>query len=302
MAEAKMPTVYRTDLKDLRLLARGKVRDIYDLGKYLLIVATDRISAFDVVFNEPIPYKGAVLTQLSKFWFTRTRDIVNTHFVSCDVEKFPPEVRRHTALLAHRSMLVHKAEPLKVECVVRGYLDGSAWKDYQKTGSVCGIELPSGLQQKQRLPEPIYTPATKASSGHDINISYEKTKRLVGDKVASYIRTKSLMLYSHAHEFVLSRGLVLSDTKFEFGIRDEEIILIDECLTPDSSRFWMSESYRPGADSISLDKQYVRDYLEQLGWDKNPPPPPLPRKVIENTSERYRQAYKMITGKEFKLE
>jgi phosphoribosylaminoimidazole-succinocarboxamide synthase len=297
-----MKTVYRSDLKDLRLLARGKVRDIYDLGKYLLIVATDRISAFDVVFNEPVPYKGAVLTQLSKFWFTRIRDIVNTHFVTCDVEKFPLEVRRHAALLAHRSMLVHKAEPLKVECVVRGYLDGSAWKDYHKTSSVCGIELPPGLHQKQRLPEPIYTPATKARSGHDINISYEKTKRLVGDKVASYIRTKSLMLYSHAHEFVLSKGLVLSDTKFEFGMRDEDIILIDECLTPDSSRFWMRESYRPGADSISLDKQYVRDYLEQLGWDKNPPPPPLPQKVIKNTSERYRQAYKMITGKEFNLE
>lgn len=302
MAKREIQTVYRTELKDLRLLARGKVRDIYDLGEYLLIVATDRISAFDVVFAEPVPYKGAVLTQLSRFWFMKIRDMVRTHFVTCDVEKYPSEAKRHKALLAHRSMLVHKAEPLKVECVVRGYLDGSAWKDYQQTGSVCGIELPPGLEQKQKLPEPIFTPATKASSGHDMNISFERAKRLVGDKVARFVRSKSLMLYSHGHEFVLPRGLVLSDTKFEFGIRDDELILIDECLTPDSSRFWIRDSYRPGTDSISLDKQYVRDYLEQLGWDKNPPPPPLPRKVTENTSERYRQAYKMITEREFKLE
>lgn len=301
MAHPSIKTLYRTEMKDLLLLARGKVRDIYDLGEYLLIVATDRISAFDVVFAEPIPYKGAVLTQLSRFWFMKIRDIVRTHFVTCDIEKFPPETKRHKALLAHRSMLVRKAEPLKVECVVRGYLDGSAWKDYQQKGSVCGIELPPALEQRQKLPEPIFTPATKASSGHDINISFQKTKALVGENVARFVRSKSLMLYSQAHEFVLSRGLVLSDTKFEFGIKGDEIILIDECLTPDSSRFWIRESYRPGKDSISLDKQYVRDYLEQLGWDKSPPPPSLPRKVITHTSERYRQAYKMITGKKFKL-
>jgi phosphoribosylaminoimidazole-succinocarboxamide synthase len=291
-----METVYETNLDGLKLVARGKVRDIYEVGDYLLLVATDRLSAFDVVFSDPIPMKGVVLTQLSRFWFEKTSDIIDNHVVTCDVSLFPQETQRHERILRHRSMLVKRATPLKVECVVRGYLDGSAWREYEKTGAVCGVQLPAHMQKKDKLPEPIFTPATKADSGHDENISFAQARSIVGGDFARLLRRISTELYVRARDYVEERNLILSDTKFEFGTIEDRLILIDECLTPDSSRFWLKDSYRSGVESVSLDKQYVRDFVEQLGWDKKPPAPRLPEEVTRNTTARYLEAYRLITG------
>lgn len=296
-----MQIIYNTEMPDIPLLARGKVRDIYDCGDRLLIVATDRISAFDVVFPTPIPLKGVVLTQLSCFWFEQTAGITKNHFITSEIDEFPENLKKYRDLVRGRSMLVKKAQPLPVECIVRGYLDGSAWREYQKRGEVCGIKLAEGLQQRSKLPAPIFTPTTKAATGHDENITLEQVVELVGKKIAEHIKKISLQLYEFAHNYLLPRGIVLSDTKFEFGLKNGEILLIDECLTPDSSRFWMKEGYHPGGIAISLDKQYVRDYVEKIGWNKTPPAPELPPEVVAQTTDRYVTAYKIITGRELKI-
>lgn len=284
-----METISKTELS-LPLLGRGKVRETYRLSKdKLLMVATDRLSAFDVVFNEPIPYKGPVLNMLSKFWFSKTEKIIKNHFVSLAIPKNLP------SYLKGRSMIIKEAKPIKVECVVRGYITGSAWKEYQKTRTICGLELPSGLKNGDKLPDPIFTPTTKASVGHDESISFEQMRSLVGRDVADRIKETSIKLYEFGHEYARSRGLILADTKFEFGFLDDEIILIDEAMTPDSSRYWLKEQYDNG-NLVSMDKQFVRDFLEKSGWNKNPPPPPLPKEVIENTTKLYRKVYEMITG------
>jgi len=277
---------------------RGKVRDIYDLGDKLLIVATDRISAFDHVLPTGIPDKGKILTKLSAFWFNKMRAVVKNHVISTDVEEFGLDFGDDSETYRDRSMLVRKAEVVPVECVVRGYLAGSAWRDYQKTGAVCGIKLPEGLREADRLPEPIFTPATKATSGHDINIGLDEVAHTVGDETAQQLKEKSMAIFERASEFAQQRGLILSDTKLEFGTIDGELVLIDELLTPDSSRFWLSETYEPGHAQYGFDKQYVRDYLETTGWDKESPPPVLPDDVVQGTRERYREALRRITGEE----
>ena len=292
-----MEPITSTNL-NLQLLRKGKVRDTYVLDDKLLMIATDRLSAFDVVFKEGIPHKGEVLCQLSKFWFAKTKHIIPNHYISDAVPNSPPGL---PTWLKGRSMQVCKAEPLKLECVVRGYITGSAWKEYQQKGSVCGIKLPTGLKNGSELPQPIFTPSTKADVGHDENVDEEAGKRIVGAESFAFVKTKALELYDFAKRHALASGLVLADTKFEFGYRTnasgkKEIILIDEALTPDSSRYWLKERYDQGILE-SLDKQYVRDYLEQTGWNKSPPPPPLPADVIAKTTERYLQAYKMLTGK-----
>lgn len=286
-----------TDLSDIRLLKRGKVRDIYDLGDELLIVATDRISAFDVILPNGIPSKGRVLTGLSEFWFGFTGKIIKNHLITTDINLFPQELQKYISVLEGRSMLVRRTEAVPVECVVRGYLAGSGWKAYRETGAVCGIKLPPGLREAEELPEPIFSPATKADSGHDINITGEEVVRLVGRQVAEELKRKSLEIYKAANEYAESRGFIISDTKFEFGILENELILIDEILTPDSSRFWDKNNYAVGRDPENFDKQFVRDYLETLKWDKTPPAPSLPREVIQKTSEKYREAYGRLTGK-----
>jgi phosphoribosylaminoimidazole-succinocarboxamide synthase len=286
----EMETITETNL-ELKLLKKGKVRDTYVLDDRLLMVATDRLSAFDVVFNEGIPRKGEVLNSLSAFWFSKTSKIIPNHFLT---DKLPKEL---PSFLQGRSMIVKKAKPVALECVVRGYLTGSGWKEYQKNGSVCGIILPHGLRNGSELPEPIFTPSTKAETGHDMNINGDKAKEIVGVEAYNFIKQKSLELYNFAKEHALKSGLVLADTKFEFGYEGKNIILIDEALTPDSSRYWLKEKYDAGVLD-SLDKQYVRDYLERTGWDKNPPPPPLPPDVVVHTRQRYLQAYKMLTGEE----
>ncbi|MBE0541215.1 MAG: phosphoribosylaminoimidazolesuccinocarboxamide synthase [Verrucomicrobia bacterium] len=281
---------------ELPLVARGKVRDIYDLDDALLIVATDRISAFDVVLPTPIPDKGRVLTQLSRFWFKRTESIVRNHFLTMDLEL---AVGHWESLqpLKGRAMVVEKARPLPVEAVVRGYLSGSAWKEYRQSGAVCGIPLPPGLRESDKLPGPIFTPATKAPQGqHDENISFERMTTMVGRDRAEVVRRLSLRLYEEAAHYAAQRGLIIADTKFEFGVCKDEVILIDEVLTPDSSRFWPVAGYAPGGPQPSFDKQYVRDYLEGLRWDKQPPAPPLPPEVVRKTSEKYREAFQRITG------
>jgi phosphoribosylaminoimidazole-succinocarboxamide synthase len=275
----------------------GKVRDIYDLGDKLLIVATDRISAFDHILPTGIPGKGKILTKLSSFWFTKMESVVNHHVISTDVDDFGLDFGNDKEVYRGRSMLVRKAEVVPVECVARGYLAGSAWRDYQETGSVCGVKLPAGLREADKLPEPIYTPATKATSGHDINIGFEEVARTVGEETARELKEKSLTIFEQASEFAQQRGLILSDTKFEFGTIDGGLSLIDELLTPDSSRFWLSETYEPGHAQYGFDKQYVRDYLETTGWDKDSPPPPLPDGVVQGTRERYVEALRRITGK-----
>jgi phosphoribosylaminoimidazole-succinocarboxamide synthase len=295
-----MKAIYKTNLEGLKLIKRGKVRDIYAAGDKLLIVSTDRVSAFDCVFPDPIPMKGIVLNQLSLYWFEKTRHIVKNHVVCSQVEDFPKEAQKHKGILNGRSVLVMKSKPLPVECVVRGYLHGSAWKEYRDKGSVCGIFLAKGMQQKDILPETLFTPSTKAEKGHDENITFDKVKDMVGTDTANFIRTKSLELYRFGHHLLLSKGLILVDTKFEFGLQNHQIILIDECMTPDSSRIYLAETYKPGMESENYDKQFLRDYLETTGWDKTPPAPPLPRGIIRGTSERYLQAYKIITGKELK--
>ncbi len=295
MASAKV--LLETNLPGLRPLARGKVRDIYDLGDRLLIVATDRISAFDYVLPTGIPDKGRVLTQLSIFWFEFLRDIVPVHFLTADVEEYPEPLPRYREQLEGRSMLVRRAQMLPVECVARGYLAGSGWKDYQRSGAVCGIPLPPGLKESEKLPEPIFTPATKAQSGHDENISMEDVEVLVGRDLAWRLRDLTLRIYRKAAEYAESRGIIIADTKFEFGLVDGELVLADEVLTPDSSRFWPRQGYQPGGPQPSFDKQYVRDYLESVGWNKQPPAPPLPPEVAERTAEKYREAYRALTGR-----
>jgi phosphoribosylaminoimidazole-succinocarboxamide synthase len=281
------------------LFARGKVRDIYEAGDRLLMVASDRISAYDVVLPTPIPDKGRVLTGLSVFWFEKTTGIVPNHLVSTAAEDFPDEFAPHREELAGRAMLVRRAEVVPIECVARGYLSGSGWKEYGETGRVCGIELPDGLVESDRLPEPIFTPATKAQTGHDENITLERAGELVGEGLAQRLKELTLTLYAFAAGLAAERGIVVADTKFEFGFADGDLILIDEVLTPDSSRFWPADRYEPGGPQPSFDKQYVRDWLDASGWDHEPPPPELPREVIDQTGAKYREAYERITGESF---
>lgn len=290
--------IRETDLPGVGLLARGKVRDIYALGDRLLIVATDRISAFDYVLPTGIPDKGRVLTQLTLFWVDFLRDIVPTHFLTANVDEYPDPLPRYREQLQGRSMLVKRAGIVPVECVARGYLSGSGWKDYANTGAVCGIPLPAGLKESDRLPEPIFTPATKAQTGHDENISLEAVAELVGEELTRRLRHLTLGIYQRAADYAAGRGVLIADTKFEFGFVDGELVLADEVLTPDSSRFWPAETYRPGGPQPSYDKQYVRDYLESIRWNKQPPAPELPPEVAARTSEKYKEAYRALTGQE----
>jgi phosphoribosylaminoimidazole-succinocarboxamide synthase len=286
--------VYQTDLP-LKLISRGKVRDIYDTPKGVLLVATDRLRAFDVVFPDPIPRKGEVLNQLSAFWFRETRHIVRNHLISANPVK-ALGLDAHAEDLEGRCTLCVPAKPLPVECVVRGYLEGSAWKDYQATQTVSGIRLPAGLSRRAKMPQPIFTPSTKATSGHDEPISFEQVVDLIGVEKAEFVRAKSIELFTFAHDRLLAKNILLCDTKFEFGELDGELILIDEAMTPDSSRFFEAEGYLGGGESRSLDKQYVRDYVEQLGWSKTPPAPRLPEEVIANMTRRYTEIFRLITG------
>ncbi len=289
--------IYTTNFPTLKLWRRGKVRDVYDLGETLLFVASDRISAYDVVMNEPVPGKGEVLTAFSLFWFDRLRDIVPNHLITADADRFPEECAPYREELRGRSMLVKKTRPLPIECVARGYLAGSGWKEYSLSRTVCGIPLPEGLQQSSRLPEPIFTPATKAEQGHDMNITFEEAVGLVGQETAAQARDLTLQLYLHASHIAEERGIIIADTKFEFGLdSDGQLILIDEALTPDSSRFWLASSYKPGSEQQNFDKQFLRDYLESANWDKTPPPPPLPDSVIEGTAAKYREALERLTS------
>jgi phosphoribosylaminoimidazole-succinocarboxamide synthase len=295
VASPKMNTVVaQTDFPGLKLRGRGKVRDIYELGDRLLIVATDRLSAFDVVLPTPIPDKGRVLTQLSAFWFDKLTDVVPNHVIS--ITNFSGELSPFATALDGRAMLVRRTEPVPIECVVRGYISGSGWKDYQKTGAVCGIALPAGLRESEHLPEPIFTPSTKATTGHDENISFEQTIERVGRRLAEKLRDTSLTIYQRAAEYAAARGIIIADTKFEFGLVADQMIWIDEALTPDSSRFWPGNQYSAGKAQPSFDKQYVRDYLERIGWNKQPPAPALPPDVVAKTREKYLEAYRGITG------
>jgi phosphoribosylaminoimidazole-succinocarboxamide synthase len=291
-----MSVIQETNFPGLTPAARGKVRDIYDLGDKLLLVATDRISAFDVVMPTPIPDKGKVLTQLSVFWFNLLKDVVPNHVLSST--DFPAPFNDFTDQLNGRAMLVKKTQPLPIECVVRGYLSGSGWKDYRATGKLCGIALPSGLRESDKLPEPIFTPATKATSGHDENISFQQAVALVGQSVAEKARAISLEIYARANAYAAPRGIILADTKFEFGLLQNELIWIDEALTSDSSRFWPAAEYRPGGQQPSFDKQFVRDYLERIQWPKTPPGPALPPDVVASTRAKYREAYRILVGHE----
>ncbi len=285
-------------LEGLTPIKEGKVRSLYDLGDKLLLVATDRISAFDHIFNEGIPYKGEVLTTISSFWFNLTKDIIPNHVISTNVEEYPAELQPYAAILKGRSMLVKKTNVLPIECIVRGYIEGSGWKDYQKTGTICGHQLPSGLKQCDKLPEILFTPSTKAEEGHDINISVSEMKKIVGEEQGKALEQASIAVYKKCAEYALSRGLILADTKFEFGIAENgQMLLIDEVLTPDSSRFWDAAQYEPGRSQASFDKQFVREYLESLGWNKEPPIPTLPAEIVNKTSEKYLEAYYKITGK-----
>ncbi len=291
-----MKVIRETQFAGLTPAARGKVRDIYDLRDKLLIVATDRLSAFDVILPTPIPDKGRVLTQLSLFWFNLLRDIIPNHVLSAS--DFPPPFDKYKNELAGRSMVVQRTQPLPIECVVRGYVSGSAWKDYRVTGKICGIQLPTGLRESDRLPEPIFSPATKAASGHDENISFEEAASLIGKELAEKVRAVSLRIYRRAAAYAEPRGVILADTKFEFGLLNNELIWIDEALTPDSSRFWPAARYSPGGPQASFDKQFVRDYLERMQWPKTPPGPELPPEVVEATRAKYREAYRILVGHE----
>ena len=286
--------ILETRLPGISLWRRGKVRDVYDLGDRLLIVATDRISAFDVVLPTGIPGKGAVLTRLSLFWFRLLADVVPNHVVASDVDAYPPELREHRSQLEGRSMIVVKTEPLPVECVVRGYITGSGWKDYKATGAICGLPLPPGLRESDRLPAPLFTPSTKAEVGHDENVAFAAVEKALGTARAGEVRSVSLALYTRARAHAEERGILLADTKFEFGLQDGRLVWIDEALTPDSSRFWPKEGYQPGRSQPSFDKQYVRDYLESLRWDKRPPGPSLPEDVVARTRGKYQEAYALL--------
>ncbi len=290
-------TVFETNLAGIQFINRGKVRDIYELNEGLLIVATDRLSAFDVVMPTPIPDKGKVLTRMSLFWFDFFKDITKHHLLTADVNEYPALLAPFRDVLEGRSMLVKKLKPLPVECIVRGYISGSGWKDYKKTGAVCGIKLPEGLRESEELPEPIFTPSTKAEIGsHDKNIDFDKTKEILGPELAKQIKTLSLTLYKTAAQYAFKRGIIIADTKFEFGLDGNELYLIDEVLTPDSSRFWPMEGYEPGRAQLSFDKQFVRDYLETLNWPKTPPGPELPPDIVEKTAQKYSTALSLLTG------
>jgi len=291
-----------TKFNGLNLVAKGKVRDIYDMGESLLMVATDRISAFDVVMPNPIPGKGKVLNLISLFWFDVMRSVTDNHIISSDVDEFPTSCQPYADILRDRSVLVKKAEPLPVECIVRGYVSGSGWNSYKESQSICGISLPSGLEESDKLPEPIFTPSTKAELGeHDINIDFDVAKKLIGTSTAEKVRDLSLMIYQKGAALASERGIIIADTKFEFGIADGKIILIDEVLTPDSSRFWPKDSYKPGGAQKSFDKQYLRDYLLSLDWNKTAPGPSLPDEVIVNTKRKYTEALKLLTAKEYEI-
>jgi len=287
------------DLPGIKKLRSGKVREVFDLGETLLFVVTDRLSAFDVILPDPIPHKGAVLNQFSAFWFKRF-DKIDNHFITADFERFPKELHDFRERLTGRSMIVKKTKPLTVECVVRGYLAGSGWKEYQQSQSVCGIKLPTGLQLASPLPEPIFTPATKNDVGHDENIDMKECRRILGDEIANRVKDLSLEIYSHGRDHAAQRGIIVADTKFEFGKIDNQLLLIDEVLTPDSSRFWPKDQYIVGQSPPSFDKQFVRDYLETLDWDKTPPAPKLPREIIEKTSAKYVEAFERITGEKLR--
>lgn len=294
-----MQAISQTSFDGLSLFRRGKVRDVYDLGETLLIVATDRLSAFDVVLPDPIPMKGIVLTMLSRFWFEQTAHLIDNHYITTDVDEFPESCIPHANVISGRGMLVRKTRPLAIECVVRGYLTGSGLKEYRNTQSVCGIPLPEGLVDGSQLEEPLFTPSTKAEEGHDENIDFDAATDIVGRERAEQVRDASIALYTFARDFARERGIIIADTKFEFGITDDDkLILIDEALTPDSSRFWPMQDYHPGRSQPSFDKQFVRDYLESVQWDKSPPAPSLPEDVIAKTTEKYLESYRLITGKE----
>lgn len=289
--------VLSTQFDELKLFKKGKVRDVYDLGDELLIVSTDRISCFDVVLPCGIPYKGAVLTKLSCFWFEFTNDLVKNHLISANMNKFPEKIFKYKDILKNRSMLVKKTNPLPVECVVRGYLSGSGWKEYKEASSICGIKLPRGLAESEKLPKALFTPATKEDIGHDINVTKKYIETKIGKKTTELIEKLSLDIYKKANQYAESCGIIIADTKFEFGLYNDEVILIDEALTPDSSRFWPKDDYSPGKPQPSFDKQFVRDYLETLDWDKTPPAPNLPEDIIKKTTDKYLEALKRITGK-----
>jgi phosphoribosylaminoimidazole-succinocarboxamide synthase len=296
------PPISQTDFPGLTLLKRGKVRDMYDLGEHLLMVATDRISAFDVVMTEPIPDKGVILTQISLFWFERMKPIVANHVVTGDVAEYPKSCRPYARELKGRSLLVKKAAPLSIECVARGYISGSGWSSYQSSGEICGIKLPAGLKESDRLPEPIFTPATKEELGaHDINIDFEEAAKRVGRELAERVRELTLAVYRAGAALAEAKGIIIADTKFEFGRVGDQLILIDELLTPDSSRFWPKASYAPGGAQQSYDKQYLRDYLLSTRWNKTPPPPPLPDEVIRGTRQKYLEALKQLSGSDHGL-
>jgi phosphoribosylaminoimidazole-succinocarboxamide synthase len=290
-------SLYDKVVSDLNLLRQGKVRDIYDLGENLLMVASDRISAFDVVMPNPVPGKGRILTQMSVFWFKMMEGIISNHLITADANRFPEACHPYIDILKDRSMLVHKAEPLSVECIVRGYISGSGWKSYLESGSLCGIQLPEGLQESDHLPEPLFTPSTKADIGdHDENISFEQVEDMLGKDLASRLMDVSIAIYKRAVALAEPQGIIIADTKFEFGLIDGELVLIDEILTPDSSRFWPKDTYQPGGPQKSYDKQYVRDYLLSLDWNKKPPAPELPPEVVENTRRKYDEALRRLTG------
>ncbi len=296
------PVLMQTDFADLELYASGKVRDVYRVdNEHLLFVATDRISAFDYVLASGIPHKGRVLTQISLFWFDFLKEITQNHLVTANVNDYPAHLQKYRNDLSGRSMLVVKADMIAIECVVRGYISGSAWKEYKQNGTVCGIQLPAGLKESDKLPEPIFTPATKALSGHDENISFEEMVERAGPELSKKLRTLSLEIYTKAAEYAAGRGIIIADTKFEFGNTPKGLVLGDEVLTPDSSRFWPAEKYQPGRAQDSYDKQYVRDYLEEIRWNKLPPAPALPENVVERTSEKYTEAYRLLTGRTLDL-
>lgn len=291
-------TIMQTDCPGLKLVNRGKVRDIYDVGEHLLIVTSDRISAFDVIMNEGIPGKGQVLTEISVFWFSMMQDIIPNHIVSTNVEEFPPAALAYRDQLEGRSMLVKKARPLPVECIVRGYISGSGWKEYQAKGSICGIPLPPGLKESDRLPEVIFTPSTKAELGeHDENIPFSKVEELCGVALAAQVRDTTIAIYERARSYAATKGIIIADTKFEFGLYNDQLLWIDEALTPDSSRFWPADQYQPGGPQPSFDKQFLRDYLETLDWGKKAPAPDLPAEIVRKTGEKYREALVRLTGK-----
>jgi phosphoribosylaminoimidazole-succinocarboxamide synthase len=289
--------VNETDFQDLDLIKRGKVRDIYDLGETLLMVASDRISAFDVVMPDPVPDKGIILTQISLYWFEIMKPIIENHVISADINDYPVVCRPHAETLRGRSMLVKKTEPLSIECVVRGYISGSGWKSYQETGSICGIQLPGSLRESDQLPEPIFTPSTKEELGaHDINIDFAEAGKRIGSELAAKVKDLSLSIYKKGSEMALEKGIIIADTKFEFGLLGDKLILIDEVLTPDSSRFWPKDAYQPGGSQQSYDKQYLRDHLLSVNWNKQPPAPSLPQDIIRNTRKKYLEALTQLTG------